>query len=870
MANLPFFAEDLFGDDIEPPAAKKPTGHGCEVCLRYKSCQSPKMPVYGEGAKGILIISEFPSATDDERGTPLSGDSGAIMHRELRKHGIDVFLDCWTVHAIRCHLGTDWITDRKLAEQGHAVKKISGERGQATKHCSQKLLDDVRRLAPTTIIPLGPYAISGLLGTRLTGRMSGTQPTAFIGHQVPDQDLQAWVCPSNGTKYLLENQYKKDYQRFFQNDIEKAISKIQLPIPKAFSGNDVTLYWDVETATTFLRTVASGMDIAFDYETTGLKPHREGHEIWCASVAFGEQGKVRGHAFRFYWQDPEFIREWVRILTDQSIGKIAHNNQFEDTWSRVRGGGEWVDGWHADTCLDAHIIHNEDPTSLKFVTYSLFGIMGYDSEMDKYLRASEDGGNAFNKIKDAPLDKLLTYCGMDSVASREAQYVQAAKLREYPPNLRGSRFLLEASQELARASETGMYLDVEHMEVDKRQIAIDMEVTKARILSYDKVPKAFNPNASEQVCKLFYDVLGNIPGRGGRTAEAVSLLAIGTPLAMDVLEWKRMSKLAGTYIDGFLREAVSGIIHPSFSLNRVTTFRSSSQAPNFQNIPKRDPVAKKLVRTALRPSPGNVLIEADYKGVEVSIGYCEHHDKNMGAYLMDPKSDMHRDMCSKVFLLPPGDVKPYRGDTKMLATFAEFYGSKAEALGRARHGEVTLKIWDYLQVHPELLDHMTSKGIGKLDQLQEHLVAWEKDLWTNVFPGYAKWKEDIWAFYQQNLYVPLKTGFRCHGPLGFNDATNYPIQGPAFHCLLWTKKHVAPLIRGLSGRSAINGQIHDALVGDIHPDELEEVAKIIQDYGTRKLPAAWTWIDTPLAIEMEQSEVSGNWAEMKPLHVSLD
>jgi DNA polymerase I-like protein with 3'-5' exonuclease and polymerase domains len=716
-------------------------------------------------------------------------------------------------------------------------------------------------------MPLGPVAVQALLGDRLAGRMSGTQPTAFIGQCIPDQDLQAWVCPIPGLKHTLKLEKKRDVQEFFRRHVAKACQYVGKPVPRAFGPADVTIMESAAEYTNLLRTIQPGMDVGFDYETTGLKPQREGHKIICAAVAWGPPGKVHAYSGKFYAGDPEFMAEWVRVVTDPEIGKTAHQSQFEDMWTKVLGGGHWVQGWRADTCLDAHIVNNEAPTSLKFLAYTEFGILGYDHEVDPYIGSKEKGGNEFNRMEEFfkkwPT-KMLTYCGMDAIASEEGRHRQRETLREYTPQLRGSRFFMRSAPELARASHVGMRLDTGMLEANKRKLAVDMDETLKRIQSYPSVPKDFNPNAAPQVSKLFYDILGHKIGRGGRVADETALQSFGTPLAMDVLAWKKMHKLSSTYIDGFLREAVGGVIHPSYSLNKVVTYRSSSQDPNFQNIPKRDPIAKKAIRSAIKPRPGHILIEADYKAVEVSIGYCNHHDANMGRYLTDKSSDMHRDGASKIFLLPGSDVKPYRGDTKMLWTFAEFYGSKAAAFGDATYGEVTLAVWEYLQVHPELLAHMGSQGIKTLDALQEHLVACEKDLWTNMFPDYEQWKRDTWRFYQDNLYVPLKTGFRCWGPLGYNDATNYPIQGPAFHCLQWTMDESAPRIRDIAGEeeAAVCCEIHDALVIDCHPRHAEKVCEIVQEWGTRRLPQAWTWIDTPLTIEIESSLVNGSWADM--------
>jgi hypothetical protein len=192
--------------------------------------------------------------------------------------------------------------------------------------------------------------------------MSGTQPTAFIGHQIPDQDLQAWVCPTSGLKHLLEYERKQDIQKFFRTHVEGAIKKVGTPVPKAFEPKDIVLIQSPSEYVELLRTIKPGMDIALDYETTGLKPQRRGHEIVYASVAFGPENHVKGYAGYFYKDDPAFMAEWKRILADPNIGKVGHQNQFEDTWTFVRGGGFWINGWIWDTCIGAHVLNNNDPT----------------------------------------------------------------------------------------------------------------------------------------------------------------------------------------------------------------------------------------------------------------------------------------------------------------------------------------------------------------------------------------------------------------------------------------------------------------------------------------------------------------------------
>jgi len=116
---------------------------------------------------------------------------------------------------------------------------------------------------------------------------------------------------------------------------------------------------------------------------------------------------------------------------------------------------------------------------------------------------------------------------------------------------------------------------------------------------------------------------------------------------------------------------------------------------------------------------------------------------------------------------------------------------------------------------------------------------------------------------ERNGYIDLQTGFRCYAPISYMQSSNLPIQGVAFHCLLWTLIRIEPLIAALGGRSKIIGQIHDAIVMDVHPDDESAIDAIVKEWGTEKIREEWEWIIVPLQIEKERSAVDGNWAEME-------
>jgi DNA polymerase-1 len=96
-----------------------------------------------------------------------------------------------------------------------------------------------------------------------------------------------------------------------------------------------------------------------------------------------------------------------------------------------------------------------------------------------------------------------------------------------------------------------------------------------------------------------------------------------------------------------------------------------------------------------------------------------------------------------------------------------------------------------------------------------------------------------------------------------NNAINYPVQGVAFHCLLWLLIQLDTFLREKRFNTKIVGQIHDSIILDVHPDELIDVYKIIQNMGTKEIIKKFSWINVPLKIDAELCPVDASWADKK-------
>lgn len=831
---------DVGTPKVSPAPKRGSSLSGCDGCKRLGACDSPKMDVIGDGSKtGIMVIVDQPTKSDDRKGQLLSGDSGRALYGAFKAAGVNLD-DVWVVPAVRCGGGAE-------ANSKHAA------------FCRPFLFSDINRLNPTTIIPLGPLAISALIGERIRGRLAKTKPTAWIGERIPDQESKRWICPSFSLKFVLDSSRDRDIKDFFYSHIKGAVETLTLPwvVPPE---NIQICMTPGETIPVLRNLKRTASWFAFDYETTGLKPQAAGHEIVCASVGWeDEHGVLFAASFPFF-NDRDFRLMWRALLLDPRCKKVAHNNPFEATWTFHRAALDdmepyWPVGWGGDTQVEAHFEKSNRPNGLKFRVFSKLGILGYDDDVDKYLKA--EGSNGINRIREVPLRNLLTYNAKDSLFtawlhSRCPPDEFGFEGREH----HGMRLFLAGQETFAKLHSNGLPLDTYESGQALQRVSGELSSLSSAILGSEeakKMPRDFNFESNPQLANLFYDVLGYETVEGSRSTDEDSLEVIGTPFTKLILKHRKLAKLKSTYLEGFTEEAVNGIVHPFFNLTRVVTFRSSSDSPNFQNIPKRDKAAQKVVRSCFRPSPGNMIVEYDYGQIEVRISACYHKDPVMVKYCMDPTTDMHRDIGIQLFCRTKETLeKAERQIAKNGFVFPSFYGSSWRNTAPA--------MWD--EMSDGTKDNLAANKIRSLQGFEKHVKEIEDDFWGNRFRGYADWKKEIWKSYQKLGHVELLSGFRVQGPMGFTDATNYQIQGSAFHCMLYTLNMTVDKIAAISGRSRVIGQIHDALVVDAHPEDVPMIDKLLWFYGTQEIRNVYPWIIVPLIIEKECSEIDGSWAKM--------
>lgn len=427
---------------------------------------------------------------------------------------------------------------------------------------------------------------------------------------------------------------------------------------------------------------------------------------------------------------------------------------------------------------------------------------------------------------------------------------------------------------LAQVEDNGICIDVEYCKqqsryLDKKiqRLESNLDKTKAFKLWKKVYKNNFKIDSGPQLGHILFDLMKLKPtiytGTGEPSVSQEALAALKLDFVDDLIHYRKYMKAKNTYLANLIEEAhpETHILHPFFHLHTVQTYRSSSSNPNWQNIPARDAEIKRVVRRAIRPRKNHYFVEIDYSGVEVKIASCYHHDPTMLKYIHDPSTDMHRDMSQQCFILGDDEwTSMTRYCAKNMFVFPQFYGDYFISCARnmwnaCEHLNLTTS-----QGTP-VRDHLKKKGIKTLKQFESHIKKVEDDFWNRRFGVYNKWKNKHVAEYERNGWFDLKTGFRCQGIMRRNEVINYPVQGAAFHCLLWSLIQVNKFLLENEYSTCIIGQIHDSLILDVHQDELDTVLRKCEQVMCEDLRKHWDWIIVPIGIEIEVSPLNKSWYE---------
>ena len=600
--------------------------------------------------------------------------------------------------------------------------------------------------------------------------------------------------------------------------------------------------------------------IAIDTETTSLNPFKA--ELVGLGFCFGESLKdivyiPIGHKnkedglIEINQINQLKIEEVIFALQDwfssNENPKTLQNAKY-DRLILLRHGiilnGVVIDTLLADYICDATLKH-----SLDEIAYREFGFK--PKSFSDVVKKGEDF--SYVDIKSASI-----YCGMDVYLTRKLAIIYINRLKE--TSIKLIKLLKEVEQPLeqvlAEIESTGIIIDTPYLkdlslELTKKLNTIEKEV-------YNIAGNEFNLSSPKQLGELLFEKLDLDRKKSRKTktgwstdAAVLEKLESDHPIVKMIIEHRTISKLLNTYVDALpqLIEKETGRVHTDFNQAVTATGRLSSSNPNLQNIPVRTEFSRRI-RKAFLPQKDWKLLSADYSQIELRIlTHLSGEEVLKNAYLKN--EDVHSLTAKILFEKDAIDADERRiGKT---INFGVIYGMGAQRFARST-GVSLIEAKYFLSKFKERYP-----AVFKFLEYQERLAL------SQGFVETLLGRRRYFHFNKNGLgrllgtppnEIDLTTARRAGMEAQqLRAAANAPIQGSSADIikLAMIQLHSALRETGLAAKILL--QVHDELVLEVNPKDLEETKLLVQNTMENAVK-----LSVPLIVE---TGVGVNWMEAK-------
>ena len=520
------------------------------------------------------------------------------------------------------------------------------------------------------------------------------------------------------------------------------------------------------------------------------------------------------------------------ILEDESLKKEGHDLKFDAIV--LARHGVTLRGLDVDTMLASYLLdssrsaHPLEELALEHTSYKAL------SQEDVCGR----GAKAMS-LAEVPVDAALVYaCERADLVGQLAPALGQLLAKEQLSDVY-TTLELPLVPVLMAVERAGIRVDTAALAAQSQKV--DQELAQRSATIFEMAGGEFNINSPKQLGEILFDKL-QLPvlkrtgtARTPSTAvEVLEELALTHDLPQQILEWRQLMKLKGTYIDALpqLVHPETGRVHTCFNQAVAATGRLSRSDPNLQNIPIRTPLGREI-RRAFIADPGNVLISADYSQIEFRVLAHLSEDPVLVDAFREG-ADFHDRTSIKIFGADSGrDPHQLRSIAKMV-NYALLYGKGAFTL---------------------------AKDIGVTQQEAQAFI-------DGYFAGFPR----VRAFIDRTLEEARATGVvktiygrrRLMPELHSRDfqrraasereAVNMPIQGSAADIMKRAMIEVhAALASQPDARMILT--VHDELLFEVPKGRAEEVAEIVRE----RMQAAAV-LNVPLTVDVGIGE---NWKDAK-------
>ncbi len=378
--------------------------------------------------------------------------------------------------------------------------------------------------------------------------------------------------------------------------------------------------------------------------------------------------------------------------------------------------------------------------------------------------------------------------------------------------------------------------------VDKGALSRFGEMLTGRIADtqkeiYAQAGEEFNILSPKQLGHILFEKLGLPPVKKTKTgystnAEVLEKLQYQHPIVSLVLEYRQLTKLNSTYVEGLSKViAGDGRIHTSFQNTVTATGRLSSTEPNLQNIPVRTALGAEM-RTMFVARPGWVLVDADYSQIELRLLAHMSGDEAMIQAFRDGV-DIHTVTASQVFGVSPDRVTADMRRAAKAVNFGIVYGISPFSLSQDIHVSVA-QAKSYMEKYFAHYAGVRAYMDGVVEQGKSQ--------------GYVS------TLYGRRRWLPeLKSSNFNTRSFGERVALNMPIQGTAADIIKLAMIRVEHRLAQEGLQAQLVLQVHDELIVECPQAEADTVARLL----TQEMEGV-AQLAVPLTAE---AKVGQTWAE---------
>jgi DNA polymerase-1 len=519
------------------------------------------------------------------------------------------------------------------------------------------------------------------------------------------------------------------------------------------------------------------------------------------------------------------------VLENPEIKKIGQNIKYD--WLVLARHGIDLEGVAFDTMLASYLLnpskraHNLDQIALDFL----------DHKTITYEQVAGKGKKALS-FSQVQVDKATPYACEDADITLMAKNVLTDGLRELGLEELMGDVEMPLVPVLMRMEMRGTGIDVDRLNQLSKSFAQQLDALEGSI--HGLAGEAFNINSSQQLGRILFEKL-NLPvqkktkKKTGYSTDVnvLKTLAELHELPALVLRHRTLAKLKSTYADALieLRNPETGRIHTSYNQTVAATGRLSSSDPNLQNIPIRTEEGRQI-RRAFVPREGWLLVSADYSQIELRIlAHCSADDILIKAFLED--EDIHTRTACEVFQIKPEDLTAELRRQAKAINFGIIYGMSA--FGLSKQLDISRRMAE------TYIDHYFTRYEGVKRFLDQTIADARQTRRTSTLLGRIRLLPDI----DSSNGITRQAAERT--------AINTPIQGSAADLIKVAMIRVDDALQNKKLKSAMLLTVHDELVFEVPPDELDAVTRLVKDI----MEGVWD-LKVPLKVNIAQGR---NWDE---------